>query len=54
MIYLVIILACIGCFCAGYLWGNRGELYWRIRWIELENDTARALGKEPRDIKEVE
>lgn len=26
---------------------------WRIRWIELEHDTARAMGKEPRNIDKV-
>jgi hypothetical protein len=26
---------------------------WRIRWIELEHDSARALGREPRDINTI-
>lgn len=40
-------------FCAGYAWGSRRELYWRIKWIELEHDSARAEGREPRSIKTV-
>ena len=50
----VLMLIAAGCFCVGGRWGRRQVLYWRIKWIELEHETARALGREPRDIEEVE
>jgi hypothetical protein len=43
-----------GFFCLGGLWFSRKVLFWRIKWIELEHDLARAQGREPRDISEVE
>ena len=51
---IIIILVAVGYFCMGFVFGNRRELYWRIKWIELEHDTARKLGSEPRNIKCVE
>ena len=47
-------LVAAGYFAMGYMFGMRRDLYWRTKWIELEHDTARKLGKEPRNIKEVE
>jgi len=37
----------------GYSWGRRKVLQWRIRWIELEHDSARSEGREPRKITDV-
>jgi hypothetical protein len=50
---VIFALACLGYFCLGGLWFSRSVRTWRIRWIELEHETARALGREPRNIDEV-
>lgn len=34
---------------ASLFWETRDSI-WRIRWIEMEHDLARAVGREPRDI----
>lgn len=51
---VILALTAIGYFCAGYLWayvrGHNSTLAWRIRWIELEHDSARKEGREPRKI----
>ena len=51
-IFLIVLVA-FGFWCGGYLVGFGSVRKWRIRWIELEHDTARALGKEPRNIDDV-
>jgi len=53
MIPLLIILVAVGFFSVGFMFGQRRETYWRIKWIELEHETARKLGKEPRDINSI-
>lgn len=51
---VVLLLSAVGFFCAGTALQLRRVLYWRIKWIELEHDSARQLGREPRDISAVE
>lgn len=54
--YVIIIwsiLLAFGFWCGGYLVGYGHVQRWKIRWIELEHDSARALGKEPRNIDDV-
>jgi hypothetical protein len=53
-IIVAVIVVAVMFTLVGYMFGQRRELYWRIKWIELEHDTARKLGKEPRNISEVE
>jgi hypothetical protein len=50
---IVLIATAIGFFAWGMLINNLKIQVWRIRWIELEHDTARLLGREPRNIDEV-
>jgi len=50
----VLFIGAVGFFCVGYLWGSRRELRWRIHWIELEHDCARAQGRKPRNITDFE
>jgi hypothetical protein len=54
IVLLWIVMACNGFFCVGYLFGNRNVFYWRIKWIEAEHDMARAQGRKPRNISEME
>lgn len=51
---VVLLLSAVGFFCAGTALQLRRVLYWRIKWIEMEHDLARQLGREPRDISAVE
>lgn len=51
---VVLLLSAVGFFCAGTVMQMRRTLYWRIKWIELEHDSARQLGREPRDISAVD
>jgi hypothetical protein len=53
--YIVsVLLVAAGSFCMGAALQMRQVLYWRIKWIELEHDSARQIGREPRNISEVE
>ena len=46
----VLLLSVAGtCVATTLYWLNK-ITSWRIRWIELEHDLARAQGREPRDI----
>jgi hypothetical protein len=42
---IVLIATAIGFFAWGMLINNLKIQVWRIRWIELEHDTARLLGR---------
>lgn len=53
MMPYLLVLTSFGFWCGGYLIGIGKVQRWKIRWIELEHDSARALGKEPRDINDV-
>jgi len=50
-IVLAALALSVGYFCLGYIFGARRILYWQIKWIELEHDSARAEGREPRNIE---
>ena len=52
--FLILFLIAVGFFCLGGLCFSRGVQTWRIKWIELEHDLARAEGRKPRNISEVE
>ena len=52
-IIVLIVLSIIGGFCLGYLFGARAVQSWRIKWIELEHDTARELNRKPRNINDI-
>ncbi len=53
LVSALILLAAAGGFAVGYMLGFRRELYWRIKWIELEHDCARAEGRQPRNINTI-
>jgi len=50
---IIYAMASVGFFCAGLLLGLSGIKKWRIRWIELEYDSARIEGRPPRNIDDV-
>lgn len=47
-----LIIGCIGSIAATSLFWQNKILLWRIRWIELEHDSAHKEGREPRDIEQ--
>lgn len=57
MHWFLIILVAGGSFLLGFavafLPMQRKELFWKCKWIELEHDTARKMGHEPRDIDDM-
>ena len=50
MFISLLVMVAIGYFCLGALFMSRRVLFWRIKWIELEHDLARAQGRAPRKI----
>ena len=52
--WLVSLLLCVGYCCLGFIIGQRRVQYWRTKWIELEHDCARAEGRKPRNIDDIE
>lgn len=52
-IVFIIIASIIGGYCIGRLWGLKEVLEWRLRWIELEHESARKEEREPRNIDEL-
>jgi hypothetical protein len=46
----VVFLTAIGFFSLGALWQARQLIFWRIEWIKLEHDLAKAEKREPRKI----
>lgn len=52
LLYSILLIICFigGGALASLFWLYRVEV-WRIRWIEMEHDLARALKREPRDIE---
>lgn len=49
---LTFVLIFIGAYAAGWGAAMRKVTDWRIRWIELEHDSAKREGRKPRDINE--
>ena len=54
LVLIWMVLAGAGFLCVGYLFGNRKAVYWRIKWVEAEYDLARAQGRTPRSISDIE
>ena len=52
--YVAIIIASVGFFCVGFIWGARKESFWMFEWLKIEIDLARAQKREPRKVKDVE
>jgi hypothetical protein len=51
---VIMSLVALGYFSVGFLWGVRKVKFWRIEWIKLEHDLARAQKRDPRDIDDYE
>jgi len=47
---IVPLMTFVGGICLGILYTNHRVSEWRIRWINLEHETARDLDREPRKI----